>query len=113
MLHVLLDFPLYNDIQPFYPLTINLFYNIVSPSFNIELCILTGVFGAFCYMVRIFVSVKRKQNKFKLVQFIHYILCVLVTLTDKIQHPNSLFVEILWSANNGPHYLWMIINKRF
>jgi len=49
-LHVLLDSPLYADIQPFYPLTTNPLYN---PALAIEvysLCVWMGIFGIIWYV---------------------------------------------------------------
>jgi membrane-bound metal-dependent hydrolase YbcI (DUF457 family) len=59
-LHVLLDSPLYADIQPFYPLTTNPLY---SPALSIEvysLCVWMGIFGIIWYAsLLIFSAYKR------------------------------------------------------
>jgi len=49
LLHVLLDSPLYSDIQPFYPLTTNPLYD---PSLSLEVytfCIFMGILGIAYY----------------------------------------------------------------
>jgi membrane-bound metal-dependent hydrolase YbcI (DUF457 family) len=48
-LHVLLDSPLYGDIQPFYPITINPLYN---PALTLEVysfCVWMGMLGIVFY----------------------------------------------------------------
>jgi len=50
VLHVLLDSPLYGDIKPLYPVTINPLYN---PALTPEiycLCIFLGIFGILYYL---------------------------------------------------------------
>ena len=49
LLHVLLDSPLYSDIQPFYPITTNPFYN---PALSLEVysfCVWMGILGIAFY----------------------------------------------------------------
>lgn len=61
-LHVLLDSPLYDDIQPLYPSKINPFYN---PAFSREiyfLCLVTGVLGFSSYIC-VFVFPRIRKNK--------------------------------------------------
>jgi hypothetical protein len=64
MLHVLFDSPLYFDIKPFYPLTVNPFYGSVS-SFEIYLLSFwLGVLGVVFYLLLlIFKSYKRLRKK--------------------------------------------------
>jgi membrane-bound metal-dependent hydrolase YbcI (DUF457 family) len=61
-LHVLLDSPLYADIQPFYPLTTNPLYN---PALSIEvysLCIWMGLFGIVWYASLLIFSAYKKLS---------------------------------------------------
>jgi len=49
VLHVLLDSPLYRDIQPFYPITVNPLYN---PALSLEVysfCVWAGILGVAYY----------------------------------------------------------------
>jgi len=49
MLHVLLDSPLYSDIQPFFPLTVNPLYN---PTLSLKIysfCVWMGILGIIYY----------------------------------------------------------------
>jgi membrane-bound metal-dependent hydrolase YbcI (DUF457 family) len=50
MLHILLDSPLYEDIRPLYPLTINPFYNPAVTREIYLLCLVTGVLGFSLYI---------------------------------------------------------------
>jgi membrane-bound metal-dependent hydrolase YbcI (DUF457 family) len=50
MLHVLLDSPLYGDIQPFYPLEINPLYNSNMLSEVYGACVWLGIFGIIYYI---------------------------------------------------------------
>ena len=60
MVHVLLDSPLYNDIHPFYPLTINPLYN---PALSLEIysfCVWMGILGTIYYAASLaFLAYKR------------------------------------------------------
>jgi len=63
MLHVLLDSPLYNDIRPFYPLTINPLYN---PALSLEVysfCVWMGILGIIYYAGLIAFSAYKKLRK--------------------------------------------------
>jgi len=66
LLHVLLDSPLYSDIQPLYPLTINPLYD---PSLSLELyafCTLMGILGiTFCaglLAISAYTKLQRKES---------------------------------------------------
>lgn len=62
MLHVLLDSPLYSDIRPLYPLTINPLYN---PALSIEvysLCVWMGIIGIIYYASLLVLSAYRKLS---------------------------------------------------
>ncbi|MEM3627184.1 MAG: hydrolase [Candidatus Bathyarchaeia archaeon] len=62
-LHVLLDAPLYEDIMPFYPITVNPFYN-PSPTAEIyRLCVWTGAFGILYYLGLLGLTIHRKLPK--------------------------------------------------
>ncbi|MFH1224799.1 MAG: hypothetical protein V1676_03265 [Candidatus Diapherotrites archaeon] len=52
-LHVLLDAPLYPDMQPFYPLEINPFYGAISPLAIYLFCSICFVIAVFAYISRI------------------------------------------------------------
>ena len=61
-LHVLLDSPLYVDIQPFYPLTTNPLHN---PALAIEvysLCVWMGIFGIIWYVSLVIIFGYRKLS---------------------------------------------------
>jgi membrane-bound metal-dependent hydrolase YbcI (DUF457 family) len=61
-LHVLLDSPLYADIQPFYPLTTNPLYN---PALAIEvysMCVWMGIFGIIWYVSLLIIFGYRKLS---------------------------------------------------
>jgi hypothetical protein len=49
LFHVLLDAPLYSDIQPFYPLTINPLYNPSLTSGVYSFCVWIGILGIVLY----------------------------------------------------------------
>ena len=49
VLHVLLDSPLYSDIQPFYPLTINPLYNPGLTPEVYSFCVWMGILGIMFY----------------------------------------------------------------
>jgi membrane-bound metal-dependent hydrolase YbcI (DUF457 family) len=62
VLHVLLDSPLYADIQPFYPLTTNPLHN---PALSIEvysLCVWMGLFGIVWYASLLIFSAYKKLS---------------------------------------------------
>lgn len=64
-LHVLLDAPLYSDIMPFYPVTVNPLYN---PALTLEiygLCVLMGAFGIIYYIGLLGFTIYRKPSKRK------------------------------------------------
>jgi len=61
-LHILLDSPLYEDIQPFFPLTINPLYN---PALTLEVysfCVWMGILGILFYG---YLLVSSAYNRFK------------------------------------------------
>ena len=64
MLHILLDSPLYGDIHPFYPLTMNPLYN---PTLSLEVysaCVWMGVLGIIYYACLLaFSGYKRLHQK--------------------------------------------------
>lgn len=51
MLHVLLDSPLYSDIHPFFPLTVNLLYNPTLSTSIYGFCGVMGIIGFIYYIV--------------------------------------------------------------
>ncbi|MEM2089015.1 MAG: hydrolase [Thermoproteota archaeon] len=55
LLHVLLDSPLYGDIRPLYPLTVNPFYNPVLTEAIYFFCIVTGGIGVFLHLSMLFI----------------------------------------------------------
>jgi hypothetical protein len=60
VVHVLLDSPLYDDILPFYPLTVNPFYNpALSPEIY-SICVWMGVIGLIYYAALVGLSVYKK-----------------------------------------------------
>jgi hypothetical protein len=62
VIHVLLDSPLYDDILPFYPLTVNPFYN---PAFSPEvysICVWMGAIGLIYYAALVGLSVYKKRS---------------------------------------------------
>lgn len=62
MLHVLLDSPLYTDVRPFFPLTVNPLYN---PSLSLEiyiLCFWMGVFGIIWYVALLVLLAYKKLS---------------------------------------------------
>lgn len=52
-IHILFDSPLYSDIRPFFPLTVNPFYNPSITSSIYFLCVVMFLLGLFLYFVRI------------------------------------------------------------
>lgn len=63
MLHVLLDSPLYTDIRPFYPLSVNTLYN---PALSLEVysfCVWMGILGIIYYVGLLAFSIYRKLRK--------------------------------------------------
>lgn len=50
LLHVLLDSPLYDDIRPLYPLTVNPFYNPALTGATYFFCIVAGGVGGLLYI---------------------------------------------------------------
>jgi membrane-bound metal-dependent hydrolase YbcI (DUF457 family) len=63
MFHVLLDSPLYVDIRPFYPVSINPLFN---PSLSIEVysfCVWMGIIGVTYYVGLIIFSIHGKIRK--------------------------------------------------
>lgn len=62
MLHVLLDSPLYDDIHPFYPLTINPLYNPTLSAEVYGICVWMGIFGIIYYAgLLIFLAYKKRR----------------------------------------------------
>ena len=59
-LHVLLDSPLYADIQPFYPLTTNPLYNPTLDTGVYSLCVWLGIFGIIWYASLLIFSAYKK-----------------------------------------------------
>jgi len=62
-LHVLLDSPLYADIRPFYPLTINPLYN---PTLSLEVysvCVWMGILGIIYYAGLLVFSAYKKSHQ--------------------------------------------------
>jgi hypothetical protein len=53
LLHVLLDSPLYSDIHPFFPLTVNLLYNPTLSAMIYGFCGLMGIVGFSYYIVAV------------------------------------------------------------
>ena len=63
MLHVLLDSPLYYDIRPFYPLTVNPLYNPTLTSEVYSFCVWIGLVGILFYAGLLIHSVYRRFRK--------------------------------------------------
>jgi membrane-bound metal-dependent hydrolase YbcI (DUF457 family) len=62
-LHILLDSPLYGDIQPFYPITINPLYN---PALTLEVynfCVWMGMLGIIFYGYLLVSSAYKRFHK--------------------------------------------------
>lgn len=62
MLHVLLDSPLYDDIRPFYPLTMNPLYN---PTLSLQVysfCVWMAILGIIFYVALLTISAYRKSR---------------------------------------------------
>jgi hypothetical protein len=67
MLHILLDSPLYDDIHPFYPLTINPLYNPTLSAEVYGICVWMGIFGVVYYAgLLAFSAYKRLPRKLHL-----------------------------------------------
>jgi hypothetical protein len=63
MLHVLLDSPLYTDIRPFFPLTINPLHN---PALTFEIygfCVWMGILGIIYYVSLLVFTVYGRVRK--------------------------------------------------
>ncbi|MDH5460867.1 MAG: hydrolase [Candidatus Bathyarchaeota archaeon] len=60
ILHVLLDSPLYTDIQPFYPVIANLLYNPALSSEIYNLCVWLGIVGIAYYAGLLILSTYKK-----------------------------------------------------
>jgi len=52
--HVLLDAPLYDDIAPFFPFSVNLLYAPQLTSLIYSFCVLSGLFGVGLYLFTLF-----------------------------------------------------------
>lgn len=63
LLHVLFDAPLYAEIKPFYPLSINPFYGLISNSSMYKLCTLLFVPALIFYVYSIIKFKNDKINK--------------------------------------------------
>jgi membrane-bound metal-dependent hydrolase YbcI (DUF457 family) len=63
MLHVLLDSPLYSDIQPFYPLTTNPLYNAALTLEIYIICVWTGIIGIVYYVGLLVFSAYKKLHQ--------------------------------------------------
>jgi membrane-bound metal-dependent hydrolase YbcI (DUF457 family) len=61
-LHVLLDSPLYADIQPFYPLTTNPLHNPAVSTEVYNLCVGMGIFGIIWYSSLLIFSAHKKLS---------------------------------------------------
>ncbi|MDD1766561.1 MAG: hypothetical protein LUQ00_01410, partial [Candidatus Methanomethyliaceae archaeon] len=62
LIHVLLDSSLYDDILPFYPLTVNPFYNpALSPEIY-SICVWMGIIGLIYYAALVVISVYKKRS---------------------------------------------------
>jgi membrane-bound metal-dependent hydrolase YbcI (DUF457 family) len=62
VLHVLLDSPLYAEIQPFYPLTTNPLYNPALSTEVYSLCVWLGIFGIIWYASLLIFSTYKKLS---------------------------------------------------
>ncbi len=62
VIHVLLDTPLYTDIKPFYPLTINPLYNPSLTSSIYDVCVYMGFFGLAYYVGLVLISLFRRYR---------------------------------------------------
>jgi hypothetical protein len=63
LFHVLLDSPLYSDIRPFYPLTINPLYNPSLTSEVYSFCVWMGILGIVFYGYLLVSSVYNRFQK--------------------------------------------------
>jgi len=66
MLHVLFDSPLYGDIRPFYPLTVNPLYNPSLFSEVYSACVWLGIFGIIYYIGMLVFHVYKKSSSLKI-----------------------------------------------
>jgi len=62
LLHVLFDSPLYSDIKPFYPLTLNPLYGSVSSSDIFLITFVMGIFGIAFYILILLLKVRKTQT---------------------------------------------------
>jgi membrane-bound metal-dependent hydrolase YbcI (DUF457 family) len=62
MLHILFDAPLYWEIKPFYPITTNPLYGLLSSSEVYFLCFWMGILGIIFYSI-LLISSFYKDNK--------------------------------------------------
>ncbi|MGB9786713.1 MAG: hydrolase [Infirmifilum sp.] len=62
-LHVLLDAPLYSDIKPFFPLTINPLYNPTLTPLIYDLCVAAWLLGILFYGIIVVATILRKLRK--------------------------------------------------
>ncbi len=61
-MHILFDMPLYQDIKPFYPLTANPLYGIVSEKAVYGTCALLFLPALALYLYMVFVKRKRTET---------------------------------------------------
>jgi len=62
-LHVLLDSPLYDDIRPFFPLSVNPLYNPASSSEVYSLCMWMGLLGVVFYIALLAFTLHNRFRK--------------------------------------------------
>jgi hypothetical protein len=62
ILHVLFDSPMYTDIQPFFPLTVNHLYNSVSSPAIYLTCVWLGILGLLFYAGLALLHVYKKRR---------------------------------------------------
>jgi len=63
MLHVALDSPLYDDIRPFYPLTVNPLYNPSLSLYVYSFCVWMGLIGIAFYLGLLILLIYRRFRK--------------------------------------------------
>lgn len=61
MLHVLFDSPLYDDIHPFYPLTINPLYDPSLTLYTYLACVWMGIFAIIYYILSVALKAYRRH----------------------------------------------------
>jgi hypothetical protein len=66
MLHVLFDSPMYTDIQPFFPLTVNPLYNSVSSPEIYLVCVWLGILGLLFYAGLVLLHMYKKRRNRRL-----------------------------------------------